>query len=301
MDLRLLRYFIAVVDAGSLNAAALSVHVAQPSLSRQIRRLEANLGLTLFDRTGKRLILSAAGRAFLPVARDLVSRAAQAQMTAATMSKGTVTRLTVASAPTTVADIISPYIVRAGDDGVVVNVVETSPEHVYDAILTGEADFAVGTRIPPTGLKLQVMGYAYLWAQVPHGHPLSGRPLIDIKELVSWPLIVMTKDHGVRRMFDAAVGREALRYSAAFETGSPYVAQALAAASRGVCVLSDDSRYDLDVIPIGSRDGELVIPLIGVWDPSHYAAESIVECIGDLRAFIAELYPQPSSPVHSDL
>lgn len=301
MDLRLLRYFIAVVDTGSLNAAALFVHVAQPSLSRQIRRLEANLGLTLFDRTGKRLILSAAGRAFLPVARDLASRAAQAQMTAATMSKGTVTRLTVASAPTTVADIISPYIVRAGDDGVVVNVVETSPEHVYDAILTGEADFAVGTRIPPTGLNSQVMGYAYLWAQVPHGHPLSGRPLIDIAELVTWPLIVMTKDHGVRRMFDSAVGREALRYSAAFETGSPYVAQALAAAGRGVCVLSDDSRYDLDVIPIGSRDGELVIPLIGVWDPSHYAAESIVERIGDLGAFIAELYPQPSSPVHSDL
>ncbi len=296
MDLRVLRYFIAVVDSGSLNAAALAVHVAQPSLSRQIRRLESELGLTLFDRTGKRLTLSAAGRAFLPIARDLVSRAAQARLTAATMSQGTVTRLTVASASTTVADIISPYIVSAGEDGVVVNVVETTPEHVYDAVLTGEADFAVGTRIPPTGLNSQIMGYAYLWAQMPTGHPLSGLPIIDIKELVSWPLIVMTKDHGVRRMFDSAVGREGLRYNATFETASPYVAQALAAAGRGICVLSDDSRYDLDVIPIGSRDGELVITLIGVWDPSHYAAESIVERIGDLRDFITNLYPQPSTP-----
>lgn len=292
MEWRSLRYFLAIVEAGSATAAAQMVHVAQPSLSRQIRRLEKDLGLVLFDRSVKSLTLSAAGRAFLPVARDLVNRAAQAQATANTMSKGLSSRLTIASAPTTAADIISPYIVQAGPEGLIVNVVEASPEHVYDAIFAGDADFALGTRVPPAELNSKVIGHAYLWAQFPQGHSLVGRDRVDIADLVSQPLIVMTQDHRVRRMFDAALSREGHSYTPAFETESPYVAQALAAAGRGVCILSDDSRYNLEVASIGQAGNDLIITLFGVWDPVHYAAEQIVGCLDDLGAFISELYPQ---------
>ena len=66
MDLRLLHYFLAVCETGTLHGAAAVVHVAQPSLSRQIRRLEQELGFALFDRTTRGLSLTAAGRAFLP-------------------------------------------------------------------------------------------------------------------------------------------------------------------------------------------------------------------------------------------
>ncbi|HEY9365438.1 MAG TPA: LysR family transcriptional regulator, partial [Agromyces sp.] len=72
MDLRLLHYFLAVCETGTLHGAAAVVHVAQPSLSRQIRRLEQELGFALFDRTTRGLSLTAAGRAFLPVAEDLL-------------------------------------------------------------------------------------------------------------------------------------------------------------------------------------------------------------------------------------
>ena len=292
MDLRLLRYFLAIVDTGSVNSAAVAVHVAQPSLSRQIRRLESELGLTLFNRSTKSLSLTAAGRAFLPVARDLVNRAAQAKATATTMSKGTGARLTVASASTTVADIISPFIVNAGVDGAIVNVVETSPERVYDALRAGDADFAVGTRVPPAELNCLVIGHAYLWAQFPAGHPLPSRQRVDIADLMNWPLIVLSGDHGVRRMFDAAVAQHGLSYTAAFETESPYIAQALAAAGRGICILSDDSRYELEVAPIGVGDGELIITLFGVWDPAHFATPQILRCLDDLGQFISDLYPQ---------
>lgn len=292
MDLRLLRYFLAVVDAGTVNAAALSVHVAQPSLSRQIKRLETELGLSIFDRSSKRLALTAAGHAFLPIARDLVSRATRAQAAATTMSKGRATRLTIAAAPTTVADIISPFIVHAGVEGTIVNVVEANPERVYEALHSGIVDLAVGTRVPPAELNSEVIGYAYLWAQFPSGHPLAERDRIDIGELVREPLIVMSSNHGVRRMFDSAVAQRGAAYTAAFETESPYVAQALAAAGRGVCVLSDDSRYDLEVRPISLGESELVITLFGVWDPTHFAARGIVECLDELSDFISELYPQ---------
>ncbi|WP_143673908.1 LysR family transcriptional regulator, partial [Streptomyces sp. or20] len=73
MELRVLRYFLTIVETGSVTKAAEVVRVAQPSLSRQLRGLEGDLGMKLFDRGGKQMVLTAAGRRFLPLARDLVA------------------------------------------------------------------------------------------------------------------------------------------------------------------------------------------------------------------------------------
>ncbi|MGH3239073.1 MAG: LysR family transcriptional regulator, partial [Spirillospora sp.] len=114
MELRVLRYFLAVVDAGSVTKAAEEVHVAQPSLSRQLRGLETSLGMTLFDRTGRRMRLTAAGLRFLPIARDLVTRADTARAAAAAIAGGQATRLTVAAPATTITDVIAPFLAECG-------------------------------------------------------------------------------------------------------------------------------------------------------------------------------------------
>lgn len=295
MELRLLHYFTAVCEHGSLHAAAERVHVAQPSLSRQIRRLEADLGFALFDRSSRGLVPTAAGRAFLPVARDLLKRAAQADATSAAIAQGSVPRLDVVAAPTTVADIIAPFVVRGGPDGLVGNVIEANPGRVYPRLWAGEADFAVGTRIPPAESSYRVIGHAYLWAQVHPGHRFARRTEISMDELVTEPIIAMTPAHGVRQMFDTAVATAGLTYTAAVETESPSAAQALAAAGRGVCVLSDDARYGLTSVPIRVRDQNLIITLFGVWEPLHYASAQISQTLDELSDFIAELYPQVSS------
>ena len=86
MELRTLRYFVAIVDAGSGSAAAEVVHVSQPSLSRQLHQLENGLSIALFIRRSGRLSLSSAGRQFLPIARDLIVRAELAQVAAKTIA-----------------------------------------------------------------------------------------------------------------------------------------------------------------------------------------------------------------------
>ncbi|MDP3209264.1 MAG: LysR family transcriptional regulator, partial [Rhodoglobus sp.] len=290
-----LYYFTAVCEYGSLHAAAEKVYVAQPSLSRQIRRLESDLGFSLFERSSRGLVPTAAGRAFLPVARDLLNRAAHAEATSEAIARGVVPRLDVVSAPTTVADIIAPFIVRAGRKGLLGNVIEANPERVYPRLWAGEADFAVGTRIPPPDSSYRVIGHAYLWAQVPDDHRFADREDISMAELVTEPIIAMTPAHGVRRMFDTAVATAGLTYTAAIETESPSAAQALAAAGRGVCVLSDDARYGLKSVPIRVRDQHLIITLFGVWEPLHYASAQISQTLDDLSEFIAELYPQVST------
>lgn len=291
MDLRLLRYFLAVCEAGTLHGAAAVVHVAQPSLSRQIRRLEQDLGFGLFDRSARGLALTAAGRRFRPVAEDLVGRAAQAGATAHAIARGTAPELTVVTAPTTATDIVAPFIVRAGPEGVIGNVVEAMPEHVYAAVASGRADFAVGTRIPPAEFRTKVIGHAYLWAQMRQDHPLADRETVDIAELVTQPLIVMSRAHGVRQMFDSAAASAGLRFTASLETESPPLAQALAAAGRGICILSDDPRFGLTTTPIETGSGPLVITLFGVWDEKHYASAQIERCVDEMELFLLEALP----------
>lgn len=294
MEIRLLRYFIAVSEHGTVHAAAEAVHVAQPSLSRQIRRLEQDLGFALFDREPRGVTLTAAGRAFLPVAKDLLTRSARATSTARSIAQGLGDALTVASANTTVTDILAPFVVAQGADGPISNAIEALPEHVYSVFARGDADFAVGTRIPPAEFRSRVIGHAYLWAQVHPSHPLADSHGIPLARLVEEPLIVMSRAHGVRQMFDNAVSRAGLSYTPATETESSSLALALAAADRGICVLSDDSRYGLRTVPITAPDGDLVITLYGVWDDKHFARSRIERCLDDLSDFVAELYPQAS-------
>src|SRR6201995_2144017 len=78
LDLRLVRYFVAVADHRHFGRAAAALRVAQPSLSRQIRRLEQQIGVRLFDRTPQSTRLTEAGEVFLPRAKALLRAAAQA-------------------------------------------------------------------------------------------------------------------------------------------------------------------------------------------------------------------------------
>jgi DNA-binding transcriptional LysR family regulator len=75
VELRTFRYFAAVADAGSVNAAAQSLHLTQPSLARQLHRLERRLGLPLLELRGGRTVLTEIGHQFLPYARALLATA----------------------------------------------------------------------------------------------------------------------------------------------------------------------------------------------------------------------------------
>src|SRR5690349_9514515 len=101
MELRHLRCFLTVARLGTVTAAAEQLHIAQPAVSRQIQRLERDLGVTLFRRNGHRLSLTDAGRHTLDVAHDLLSRADRLTTVAGQLADGRLTRISCAAAPTT--------------------------------------------------------------------------------------------------------------------------------------------------------------------------------------------------------
>ena len=99
MELRHLRYFTAVVDAGGVSKAALRLRMTQPALGRQIRDLERELGVRLFDRIGRRVQLTAEGEELLRGARALLSDAESLVERGRALTTGTTGLLRVGSTP----------------------------------------------------------------------------------------------------------------------------------------------------------------------------------------------------------
>ena len=114
MVLRTLRYFAHTAEAGTVSAAADALHITQPGLSRQLRLLERQLGVSLFDRNRGRLTLSAAGRDLLPRVRELLADAERLALGARVLATGRLSRITVAAPATTLAEVIAPFIATLG-------------------------------------------------------------------------------------------------------------------------------------------------------------------------------------------
>ena len=286
MDLRLVGYFLRVYEAGSISAASREIHIGQPSLSRQIRKLERDLGVSLFT-SGSRATPTAAGIAFVPIARDLLARAQQAEANIRAMDHKEAVRLTIAGPPTTVADVIAPFIASSGSEGLLSNIREVLPNAVYRELELYRADLVIGSSPPPSNLDYLVIGYSPIWAQLPYDKNNAKKKEITLVELSKYPIAIVDDNHNVRRIFDQAISEAGLSVNIAFETQSTQASQALAAANRAVCISSDDPRFDLHPLAIkqSGKASALSITLYCAWDSHHFAADLIKSIAKDLQKF----------------
>jgi len=287
MELRVLRYFLAVVDHGSVTAAAEHVRVAQPAVSRQLRALEAELGLPLFLRDGRSLRLGPAGRRFLPIARDLIARADNARAAMTALAQGVNVSLVVAAHATTIADVIAPFVASRGPVPATPVFVAAPADAAYEALERAEVDLAISTSTPSREVASVVVAEFPVWAQIPPTHPWAELTEVGAKALLRERLILLDRSSGTRRAFDAEVARAGGSYELAAEVGLSEIAQALAAAGRGVAVVTDDPAYGLRALPITVGDGVLHIRLHAAWNATHYAAPAIREFAQSLAVWCA--------------
>lgn len=295
MELRTLGYFVAVVDAGSVSAAADVVHVTQPAVSRQLRQLEHDLGVDLFVRSAGRLRLSAAGSAFLPHARDVLRRAEVARAAARSSAAGQLERLTIAAPTTTLTDVIAPFLATLTSDDPMPTVLESGPRRAADALRAG-ADLAIVTERPGPLLAGAAVAVLPVWAYVTAGHSWAGAP-VGLEALVDETLLVLSPEFRPRQLLDRAIDRAGLALRDVVECSNPQVAQALSAAGRGVAVVTDDPRFGLQAVEIVCPDGPLRIELFAAWEPEHHGAAALAELAERLAAFCVERYGADVAPV----
>ena len=289
VDLRLLRYFLATADHGSATRAAAEMHVTQPVLSRQLRQLEQQTGLRLFEREGRRLRMTRAAEEFLPQARALVRSADALDDAAQALASGRVERLHVAVPTTTLADVLAPFIATLLPTEPVPLLRSLDPRGA-GAARSARAAPALVHRAPPRNLASRELAVFALTAQVRHDDPWADRDRVGLAELLERPLIVMSPDFRPRVILDAAVDGAGLSYGELLECTNAQVAQALAAAGRGVAVVSDDPRFGLVPLPIDTADRVLQIRLYAAWEPHHHAAPTIAALADRLAAFCLERY-----------
>ena len=144
MDLRHARTFVAVVDHGTVSKAARHLRVAQPALSRQIAELEHDLRLRLFDRVGRRLVLTSAGEQFAGECRSLLTHAAAVDERAQSLRRGEFGVLKVAASPQHIESVLSQFLhaYRRAFPNVQVKIIEAAGRDSLHMLERGEIHLA---------------------------------------------------------------------------------------------------------------------------------------------------------------
>jgi DNA-binding transcriptional LysR family regulator len=293
VQLRHVEYFVATADAGSVSGAARDLHVTQPALSRQLRQLEGDLGVHLFDRDAGRLTLSRSGAALLPAARDLLAAAGAVRAAAAFSAAGRVERFVVAAPTGTLTDLVSPFVATMSPDEPVVDVRSADDRSPAQALRDG-ADLTIGAQRPPAPYRSTVVATLPVWACVRPDHPWAARRRVPLAQLLEQPLVALPTSAGSRQALDAAAGVAGRSYATLVEAANGTIAQALAAAGRGVAVVADEPRYDLCPVAVDLGDRTLSLRLVAGWDPRSVAAPAVEALAGRLGAFLSARYGTPA-------
>jgi DNA-binding transcriptional LysR family regulator len=199
MELRQLRTFVAVAEELHFHRAAQRLYIAQPSVSQQIRTLESELGVRLFDRDRRRVALTAAGSTLLDEARELLSRAEHAAAVtraAGAGERGTL-RLSLTRSLTggVAGEIVAAF--RERYPGVDLDLTVGNTMLHVEQLHAGDID--VGFVRPPLEdpeLEELVLGREPMVCVLPKGHRLTRRSSVRREDLVGEPLVWWPEEHG---------------------------------------------------------------------------------------------------------
>jgi len=194
MELRHLRYFIAVAEELHFGRAAQRLHVSQPPLSQQIRQFENELGVRLFERTTQRVTLTEAGRALLPEVRAVLAQSERAVRAARAAARGEVQRLEVSFVVTLDHGLVSHVIAafRKRHPKVAIGLTQMTSVEQIVALRDGRID-AGFVRMPleHRGVECDLIARDPFVVALPATHRLARRRLVDLRQLAGEPFVML--------------------------------------------------------------------------------------------------------------
>jgi LysR family nitrogen assimilation transcriptional regulator len=241
MDLRALRYFVYVAEARSFSKAAVQLGIAQPALSRQIQKLEDELGLELIVRAGRQLELTDAGLLLLERAHSLIRQVAQTADDVRAHGSRVRGTLTVGVSPT-VSEAVGPGIVRqcaARHPEVRLTFVEGVSGFIFKRLIDQELTLCL-MHNPPRhqGIEIEPLFEEPMYLVGPGSEAASGHP--PVKTGMAFdrlPLILPHRTHGLRMLLERAVAEQGGRFEVAVQVDGYTTTKAFVAAGLGYTVL----------------------------------------------------------------
>lgn len=235
MNIQQLRYVVATVDHGSMTAAAAAVFVAQPALSRAVRQLERELGITIFERSGRGVTLSPEGAELVRRARGVLTSIDALHSAASTTDPTAV--FVIAASPTLQAALAVPILAALRDHGVAMPTrlvgCESSTE-VVDLVSAGTADLGICDRAVDSDLVRTSIGRTEVQLYSPAALQLPDP--VRMSDLAGLPLVLPTAGSIRRAALDAFFARCGVVPEVAVETDERNVWLAAVTAGLASCI-----------------------------------------------------------------
>jgi DNA-binding transcriptional LysR family regulator len=307
MDLRHARVFVTVADLGTVSGAARQLRVAQPALSRQIRDLERDLGFDLFDRVGRRLLLTNAGEQLLGEVRGLVNHATAVDERARLIGRGDAGVLKVAASPQHIESVLCHFLHRYAKafPNVQVDILEASGGDSLQLLERGEIHLSQNLLRALEPSEQRFGSLTLEWVELLAAcHPktkLANGHALDIRALANHPLLLLDADFMVRRTFDAACRLAGLKPQIRLESRTPHTLLALAETGHGVAVIPSQfhtARYRLRIVSLTFQGRPLREPLALLWDKRRPLPRYGAAFRDMLAAYMKEVFPitRPRGP-----
>ena len=310
MDLRHARTFVTVADLGSVSKAAVRLHIAQPALSRQIGNLEQELGLKLFDRVGRRLVLTGEGEQLLGDFRGLLGYASALGERAQLLRRGDTGTLKVAASSQFIESVVSGFLPLYAEryPDVQLKLIESVAwSDTFGMLERGETHLGQNLlrAVQPADPRFA-------------SHPLEAVELlaacraplmpgkggaVEVADLAPCPLLVLDTSFVSRRTFDATCRLAGIQANVVFESRTPHAPLAMAERGHGVAIVPSAvrvDRYPLRILQLVYRKRPLREPLAIFWDKRRPLPRYATAFCAMLAQYVREVFPisRPSEPEH---
>ena len=295
MNLRHLRTFTAIADAGGVARAAARLNLSQPAASRQISTLEAELGVPLFDRVGRRVQLTSEGEDLLRRRRHLLNEADLLGERARALKGGQAGTLRMGATPHVIETLLAEFLphYRRRHPGVEIRLIEDGGARLPSRLERGEVNLA----FMPAGdarFGARLLYPMHVLIIVAKGHRLCRGATIELEKLADEPLLVLRREFGSRAWFDAACEIAHVRPRVVLESAAPHTVMALATAGYGIAVVPSNVDFRrahglaLALVHRGVPIGRWAA--IG-WDPQRFLAPYAEQFVKEVAAHVRRSHP----------
>lgn len=290
--LKQFRYFQAVSESGSVAAAARMISIAQSALTKSILELEDTLGLRLFDRTPRGMVLTQAGHRFQASARKVISAVQEAGAVGRGRSEVLTGALTIGVTSLVAGYYLAELFARfqRSHPSVKISVVEDQPQFLEHLLINGEVDLAImvsNALGDPQALVVEVLTSSPNRVWLASSHPLAERTELTLAECATMPQVVLEADR-IEGVLHSVWARYGLRPEVILRSSSLEAVRSLVGIGAGMAVLPDFlyRPWTLDADHIEARALRDAVPSIDVgvvWRRGTRVREVVAEFIATAR------------------